>query len=97
MNKISAVEMKGNWATVEMKGIWATDALDKVAVGSEHLEIQRSGKEPVYIISATDYKLFLQLLEEAQERYDLQEAEIRMANADGDAIGFDEFFADLGV
>ncbi|GEM_PF-1181910 len=83
-------------AVEEIKDDWA-DALDKVAIGLEHLEIQRSGKEPVYMISARDYKLFLQLLEEAEERHDLEEAEMRMATTEGDAIGFDEFFADLGI
>ena len=87
MINLPASDVKGN----------LSDALDKVATGSEHLAIQRPGKESVYIISAQDYKLFLRLLEEAEDHDDLQEAESRIASADGDFIEFDDFFADLGV
>lgn len=69
------------------------DTLNRVAYGSEHIEINRSGKEPVYMISAKDYELFQQLLQQAEDTIDLQEAEYRMNDSKQERIKFDEFFA----
>ena len=71
------------------------DTLNRVAYGSEHVEIKRSGKEPVYMIPAKDYELFQQLLQQAEDILDLQEAESRMNDPEQKKIEFDEFFADL--
>lgn len=70
-------------------------ALDKVVSGSEHLKIQSAGKEPVYVISAEDYRLFRYLLEAAEDRLDLQEAETQITSSNRDSVRFDEFFAEL--
>jgi PHD/YefM family antitoxin component YafN of YafNO toxin-antitoxin module len=71
------------------------DTLNHVAYGSEHIAIQRPGKDPVYMISAQDYELFLKLLEQAEDDLDLQEAEERMADPSQQRVGVDEFFAEL--
>ena len=60
----------------------------------QHIAIQRSGKEPVYIISARDYELFQKLLQKAEDILDLEIAEARM-NEPQERIGFEEFFQDL--
>jgi prevent-host-death family protein len=71
------------------------DTLNQVAYGSEHIVIKGSGKELVYMISARDYELFQQLLQQAEDKIDLEMAESRMNDPQQDTISFDEFFADL--
>lgn len=68
------------------------DTLNRVAYGSEHIAIERSGKEPVYMIPAKDYELFQKLLQQAEDRIDLQEAEKRMADSK-ESLSLDEFFS----
>ena len=71
------------------------DTLNRVSYGSEHIAIERSGKEPVYMIPAKDYELFQHLLQQAEDKIDLQEAESRMNDPEQKKIEFDDFFADL--
>jgi prevent-host-death family protein len=71
------------------------DTLNQVVYGSEHIVIKRSGKEVVYMISAQDYELFQRLLQQAEDKIDLEIAESRMNDPQHDPVGFDEFFADL--
>lgn len=49
----------------------SADPLNWVVYGSEQIAIQRSGKDNVYLISAQDYQLFQQLLQETKARIDL--------------------------
>ncbi|WP_227498550.1 type II toxin-antitoxin system Phd/YefM family antitoxin [Synechococcus sp. PCC 7336] len=71
------------------------DTLNHVAYASEHVAIQRLGKEPVYMIPAKDYELFLKLLQQAEDDLDLQGAEKRMADSKQERVDFDDFFAEL--
>jgi prevent-host-death family protein len=87
MKFLSSTEARKNFA----------HTLNQVAYGSEHIAIERSGKEYVYLISASDYELFQQLLQQAEDKKDLEIAESRMNDAQQETIGFDEFFADLEV
>ena len=80
---LSSIEARKNFA----------DTLNLVAYGSEHIAIERSGKELVYLISAQDYELFQQLLQQTEDTEDIKIAESRMN--DPQETGFDEFFADL--
>jgi PHD/YefM family antitoxin component YafN of YafNO toxin-antitoxin module len=73
------------------------DTLNYIASGGEHIEIERLGKDPVYLISAQDYQLFLKLLEKAEDQADLQEAEKRINDPQQETLGFDKFFAELEV
>ena len=73
------------------------DTLNRVAYGSEHIAIKRSGKEAVYLISSKDYELFQQFLQQAEDRIDLEEAESRMNDSQQEIIDFDDFFNDLEV
>lgn len=73
------------------------DTLNQVAYASEHVAIQRAGKEPVYMIPAKDYELFIALLEQAEDKLDLQVAEERMSDPNQELVSFDEFFSELGV
>ncbi|ELS03637.1 prevent-host-death family protein [Xenococcus sp. PCC 7305] len=85
MKSLSSGEARKNFA----------DTLNQVAYGSEQIAIKRSGKEAVYLISAKDYELFQQLLQQAEDRIDLEAAESRMNDPQRKTIGFDEFFDDL--
>jgi prevent-host-death family protein len=71
------------------------DTLNQVAYGLEHIAIKRSGKEFVYMISARDYELFQKLLQQSEDRTDLEIAEFRMSNLQQETISFDDFFAEL--
>ena len=71
------------------------DTLNHVAYGTEHVAIQRLGKDPVYMIPAKDYELFLKLRQDAEDDLDLAEAEKRMADSKQERISFDTFFAEL--
>jgi prevent-host-death family protein len=85
MKFLSSAEARKNFA----------DTLNRVTYGSEHIAIKRSGKEFVYMISAQDYELFQQLLEQAEDQSDLEVAESRMNDPKQETISFDDFFADL--
>jgi prevent-host-death family protein len=71
------------------------DTLNRVTYGSEHIAIKRSGKESVYLISSQDYELFQKLLQQAEDKTDLELAESRMDDPQQETISFDDFFADL--
>lgn len=73
------------------------DTLNHVGDGLKHILINRDGKDPVYMIPAKDYELFLKLLQQAEDNLDLEEAEERMINSEQNRVGFDEFFAELEV
>ncbi|MEM7590130.1 MAG: type II toxin-antitoxin system Phd/YefM family antitoxin [Cyanobacteria bacterium P01_A01_bin.83] len=85
MKFLSSAEARKNFA----------DTLNRVAYGSEHIAIRRSGNEYVYLISAQDYELFQQLLQKVEDREDLDVAESRMNDPQQETVGFDEFFSDL--
>ncbi len=85
MKFLSSAEARKNFA----------DTLNRVAYGSEHIAIKRSGNEFVYMISAQDYELFQQLLQQAEDKEDIAIAESRMKDTQQEIVGFDEFFADL--
>ena len=85
MRSLSSGEVRNSFA----------DTLNHVAYGSEHVAIRRLGKDPVYMIPAKDYELFLGLLQQAEDALDLHTVEERMADSKQERIGFDEFFAGL--
>ena len=85
MEFISSAEARKNFA----------DTLNRVAYGSEHIAIKRSGNELVYLISATDYALFQQLLQQVEDKEDLEIAESRMNDPRQETVSFEEFFNDL--
>ena len=85
MESISSAEARKNFA----------DTLNRVAYGSEHIAIERSGNKLVYMISATDYALFQQLLQQAEDKEDLEIAESRMNDSHQETVSFEEFFSDL--
>ena len=74
-----------------------TDTLNHVACDLEHIKIKQPGQEPVYIIPAKDYELFIKLLEEAEDRIDIEEADKRI-NEDGqERLTFEEFLNELEI
>jgi PHD/YefM family antitoxin component YafN of YafNO toxin-antitoxin module len=87
MRYLSAGEARSSFA----------DTLNQVAYASEHVAIQRPGKEPVYMISAKDYQLFLKLIQQAENSRDLQVAEDRMTDPTQEQVSFKAFFSDVEV
>ena len=78
MKFLSSAEARKNFA----------DTLNRVAYGSEHIAIKRSGNELVYMISAQDYELFQQLLQQTEDTEDIKIAESRMKDPQ-ETISFD--------
>ncbi len=74
-----------------------TDTLNHVACDLEHIKIKQPGQEPVYMIPAKDYELFIKLLEEAEERIDIEEADKRINNNEQERLTFEQFFNELDV
>ncbi|MDJ0659179.1 MAG: type II toxin-antitoxin system Phd/YefM family antitoxin [Crocosphaera sp.] len=74
-----------------------TDALNHVTCDLEHIKIQQPGQEPVYMIPAVDYELFIKLLEEAEDKIDIEEADKRMNDNEQERLTFEQFFNELEV
>ncbi len=74
-----------------------SDTLNRVAYGHEHIAIQRSGKESVYLIPSEDYELLQRLIEAQEDRIDIEAADSRMANPNQERVPFGEFFSELGI
>ncbi|MEA5535522.1 type II toxin-antitoxin system Phd/YefM family antitoxin [Crocosphaera sp. XPORK-15E] len=72
-----------------------TDTLNHVACDLEHIAIKSPGKETVYMIPAKDYELFIKLLEQAEDKLDLEEAEKPMANPEQERLTFEEFLKEI--
>lgn len=85
-----------SFSSEEAKNRFA-DTLNHVAKGLEHIVINRPSKDPVYMIPARDYELFLKLLQQAEDNLDLQEAEERMSDPKQERVDFNDFFAELEV
>ena len=74
-----------------------TDTLNHVACDLEHIKIQQPGQEPVYMIPAKDYQLFIKLLEQAEDKIDVEEADKRINDNEQERLPFEKFFNDLEV
>lgn len=74
-----------------------SDTLNHVTGDLEHIKIKQPGQEPVYMIPAKDYELFIKLLEEAEERIDIEEADKRINNNEQERLTFEQFFNELEV
>ena len=85
MKSFSSAEARKNFA----------DIINRAAYGSEHIAIKRSGKELAYLISAKDYKLFQQLLQQIEDDTDINIADSRISDSKQQTMSFEEFFADL--
>lgn len=85
MKSLSFEEAKKNFA----------DTLKQVAEGAEHIAIKNADKNAVYLVSAEDYMLFQKLLQEAEDRIDLETAEYRMNDPQQKTVSFDDFFNNI--
>ena len=84
MKALSSREARRNFA----------HTLNQVADDAQHIAIERQGKETVYMISATDYELFQQLLHQEKEQ-DLGQFEPQTGNCEPKMLELKDFFADL--
>ena len=74
-----------------------TDTLNHVACDLEHIKIQQPGQEPVYMIPAKDYELFIKLLEKLEDKIDIEEADKRMNDNEQERLTFEQFLNELEV
>lgn len=86
MNIISIQEIQNN----------LLDTLKKVAQGHEHIAIESSEHQKVYLIPAEDYLLLEKFREIEEEKIDLQIAEERINDPSQKRVSFDKFFGELG-
>jgi prevent-host-death family protein len=87
MNIISIQEIQNN----------LLDTLKKVAQEHEHIAIESSKHQKVYLIPAEDYLLLEKFREIEEEKIDLQIAEERMNDPSQERVSFDKFFGELGI
>lgn len=85
MKALSSAEARRNFART----------LNQVADRAQHIAIERQGKETVYMISATDYELFQQLLQQEEEQNNLQQIEQQLELSEPKLLELEDFFADL--
>ncbi len=85
MDTLSSAEARKNFS----------HTLNRVAYGSEQIAIKRSGKESVYLISAQDYELFQKLLQQSEDKEDLEIAESRIKDPQQEIVDFKNFFSEL--
>jgi len=84
MKALSSGEARRNFA----------NTLNQVAYDSQHIAIQRQGKEPVYMISATDYEHFQQLLQQEQDKKNIRHIEQLINHTEQKMMELEDFFAD---
>lgn len=87
MKALSSGEARRNFA----------NTLNQVAYDSQHIAIQRQGKETVYMISATDYEHFQHLLQQEQDQNNFRHVDIEQPinHSEQKMLELEDFFADL--
>lgn len=87
MKALSSGEARKNFA----------NTLNQVAYDSQHIAIKRQGKETVYMISATDYEHFQQLLQQEQDKKKIRHIEHPISHPEQKLLELEDFFADLEI
>ena len=72
-----------------------SDVLNRAAYGHEHVILTRRGKEIAAIIPIEHLHLFEQLLEEMEDRIDLEDALKALADKSDDVLDWEEAVRDL--
>ena len=85
MKALSSGEARKNFA----------NTLNQVAYDSQHIAIKRQGKETVYMISATDYEHFQQLLQQEHDQKNTRHVEQSINHPEQKMLELEDFFADL--
>ena len=80
MNRLSVVELKNSLGNV----------LNRAEHLRERIIVQRRGKDSAAIISIEDLKLFERLLEEAEDRLDVDSARAALAESD-ERVPYEDF------
>jgi prevent-host-death family protein len=80
MKRLNVVELKNSLG----------DILNRAEYQGERIIVNRRGKDSAAIISIGDLRLFERLLEEAEDRADLEAARAALAESD-DRIPYEEF------
>ena len=85
MTRMTLSEVRSNLA----------EAVNKVAYGGERIVLERRGRDMVAMIPMEDLALFEQLLEEHEDRIDVEAA--REALKEPGRVSWDKVKADLGL
>jgi prevent-host-death family protein len=80
MKRLNVVELKNSLG----------DVLNRAEYQGERIVVHRRGKDAAAIISIADLKLFERLLAEAEDRLDLEAAQVALAESD-ERIPYAEF------
>jgi prevent-host-death family protein len=80
MKRLNVVELKNSLG----------DVLNQAEYQGERVVVHRRGKDAAAIISIADLKLFERLLEEAEDRLDVEAARAALAESD-ERIPYEEF------
>jgi prevent-host-death family protein len=80
MKRLNVVELKNSLGEV----------LNRAEYQGERIIVHRRGKDSAAIISIEDLRLFERLLEEAEDRLDVEAARAALAESD-ERIAYDEF------
>jgi prevent-host-death family protein len=80
MKRLNVVELKNSLG----------DVLNRAEYQGERIVVHRRGKDSAAIISIEDLRLFERLLEEAEDRLDVEAARAALAESD-ERIPYDEF------
>ena len=74
-----------------------SETINRVAFGKERIVLERRGKDVAVLVSVDDLKLFEKLLEELEDRLDVEEAERRLREEEGAAIPYEQVRRELGL
>ena len=85
MKRLNVVELKNSLG----------DVLNRAEYRGERVIVQRRGKDSAAIISVADLRLFEHLLEEAEDRADVEAARAALAESD-ERIPYEEFVRTRG-
>jgi prevent-host-death family protein len=80
MKRLNVVELKNSLG----------DVLNRAEYQGERIIVHRRGKDTAAIISIEDLRLFERLLEESEDRLDVEAARVALAESD-ERISYEEF------
>lgn len=69
--------------------------LNRVAFGKERIVLERRGEDVAAVISVEEFDLFERLLEEYEDRLDVEEARRRMADSTDETIPYEHVRKEL--
>lgn len=91
-----AGENSKRFSVVEARSQFA-EVINQTSYGKERIILTRQGKDLAALISVEDLALFERLLEEEQDRLDIQEAKSRLSNPEETPIPYEQARKGLAI